>query len=542
MKKFSFILAAAALFCAVSCQSDKGGEDAPSVYFKSFGFYAEDNPGLDKDYVITSNLKKVSDIAIKIPNDADPAVLASLAPRFTLSSDDVVVKVGEALLVSADQVEPDLVQGVGRRAVADSGGEGEPEPEVESFIYTLDLSAPVEIILSNGKRYKNYYLSGGIESSWRKVAEGDVSLFGGSTAAPAYDAKNDQFYIASVINADSDEEKYPILYKYKAGAFAPAAGSDGVIAKRRSDTANNVAVAADGTPYVSFVDYIDIDGKATAEVSAASVKDGAVSILGEAGAIYAANTAYYTHIFPFAANNVWVACTNKANVTTAPALNRRLLNLAQFDGSAWTNAKAIAGRSASDYGYFPISYFADGKGRLFVANQNVGTYSVYKNTGTDWSALAEGVAPIDQDGSALVKASVSYYGGLGVDASGNAYILAQGKLDGENWCVALEKIGADGKLSLVGGIIPGTESSNGSVQASVAFAADGTPYVAFQSRGGSLQPMVSKLDAASGTWKTEAVSAAKVGRNVYACADKNGKILIFAVEDGAKHAVVYAAE
>ncbi|MBQ9548184.1 MAG: hypothetical protein IJV01_03375 [Bacteroidales bacterium] len=541
MKKLLFLLTAAALF-AVSCTDKGGGSESPSVYFKSFGFYKADNPALDKDYVASGNLKSASEIEVILPNDIDPAVFAELAPRFEVNAENVIVKVGDDILLPADQKPAD--SGAAGAPASRGDGDGssdEPGPEEASYIYSLDLRKPVELILSDGKLYKNYLLSAGIQTPWKKVAEGSAAIFGGAIK-PAYDSKGDQFYLAGALIAENSAERYPVLYSFKNGAISPAVGSDGVIAQRQSAGCNNVAVASDGTPYVAFTDYVVLSegASATARVSVASVKNGAASIVGSAGAIYAANTSYEIEVFPFAANKVWAAMTNNANVTTAPALNRRLLNLASFDGSAWTNAVAIAGRSATDYGYFPRSVFNGSKGWLFLANQNVGTYSVYKNEGTDWSAVAESVFPIDKDGTALAKAAVSYYGGLGVDASGNAYIIGHGKLDGSNWACSLQKIGANGALSFVGGIIPGTESSNGSVKAHVAFAADGTPYVSFQSRGGSQQPMVSRLDAASGSWITEAISPVKVGDEVIIASDKNGKLFIFAVEDDTDHVVVWA--
>lgn len=538
MKKLLFLLTVAALF-AVSCVDKRGG-DAPSVYFKSFGFYKADNPGLDKDYVASANLKSATEIEVILPNDIDPAVFAELAPRFEVNAENVIVKVGDDILLPADQKPAD--SGAAGAPASRGDGDGssdEPGPEEASYIYSLDLRKPVELILSDGKLYKNYLVSATIKTAWKKVAEGNDAMFG-SAIKPAYDAKGDQFYLAGALKAKTSAERYPVLYSFKNGTIAPAVGADGVIAQRQSAGCNNVAVAADGTPYVVFVDYVIPDGgtSAKAAVSVASVKDGVATVLGKPGAIYAANASFEIQVFPFAANKVWAAMQNNANVTTEPKLNRRLLNLASFDGSTWTNAVAIAGRSTTDYGYTTRSKFDGNRGWLFVCNQNANTNSVYKNEGTGWSALAESVAPVDLKGSPFKK--VSYYGGLGVDASGNAYVIGHGQFDGTNYACSLQKIGANGSHSIVGGVIPGTETSKGTVQAFVAFASDSTPYVSFRSESGSQQPMVAHLDAASGSWITEAVSPMKVGAEVVIASDKNGKLFIFAVETETDHAVVWS--
>lgn len=538
MKKI-YILLAAAVCLAVSCNGG-GDKDLATVHFTSFGFYAEDNPALDKDYVANVNFRRDTEIEFTFPNAIDPAIFKDLSPRFTLSGDNVTVQVGDLFLLSAEEkpVPSDEQPEVGVRAEEDTQETPSEEP---AYITSLDLSAPVEIILTDGTNYKSYYISAGIESSWEKVAEGTSRIYG-TKVNVAYDASSDIFYLAGTLNAEENTDKNPSLFQYKDNAVTPAFGQDGAITNRQGHAGISVAVATDGTPYVAFADYVDIEGKATAKVSVATIKNGTVQFVGTEGSIYAVNSAYAPQIFPLGTNNVWVAETNNANVTTAPALNRRLLNLCQWDGSSWTNAIAITGRSATDYGYAPRGLFVGGKAYLFVANQNVGTYSVYKNEGSGWTALAENQFPVDKNNEKLEKAGVSYYGNIGVDASGNVYILAQGKIDGENWSLALQKIKSDGSFEMYGSPIPGSETSKGSQTPSVAFGTDGKPVVAFRNAE-TQQPMVCYLDPATNDWGApEAIGTEKVDAEISIKADKNGKLYVFTCESTNGHIAVYSTK
>ena len=149
MRKHIVCLAAAAvaLLGAVSCFKTTGGdEEQRSVYFKSFGFFKEDNPGLPKDYVVSEGLETVTEIVIEIPADADMTVFSELAPRFELCAPDVIAKVGNDILISADQIAPDEAPAARGSATA------------AKSISVLDLRNPVEIVVTDGKNSKSYII------------------------------------------------------------------------------------------------------------------------------------------------------------------------------------------------------------------------------------------------------------------------------------------------------------------------------------------------------------------------------------------------
>ena len=503
-------MASVALFAA--CDKEKEKEEVIPVSFSSFGFYAKDNADVLKTDYIVDNVTSDA-ISFTLPYGTDPEALKSLVPEFTVT---------EGASVN----------------VADASGAPDGK-DIVSGVTAVDFSSPVQLVVFLKNNFKAYSVTVKIAepAKWGKVAES--SLVMKSNPAFAINPKDGVPYVAgSSVNADGVAE--PHILKLEGAELKDVAGA---LATGKSD-GFAINFDASGVPFVAFA-----DGSVSNKMSVVRVADGKGSYVGEAGQMFATSASFCSvaAVFPVSDKDIWCAHYNNTNKVAVP---RRGLNLARFDGSAWSNGQAIEGRAPAAYANGVIGKTINGESYLYVYGTQTKTIashiSLYKLNNGAWSTIFENLEVAGTDGSTVGGYS-AFFSDFDVASDGNIYFLFGATFDGgDNYEFGVVKYDPVSKKQLlVGGAMTDVPVSTKYTMGSIALDSNDVPYVALAYTEGDVKKTaVRHIDAKTKTWS----ELTPLGTNASFATirfDENGKGYIVSVEEseaGDKYVLYSTAE
>lgn len=503
-------LASVALFAA--CDKEKEKEEVIPVSFSSFGFYAKDNADVLKTDYIVDNVTSDA-ISFTLPYGTDPEALKSLVPEFTVT---------EGASVN----------------VADASGAPDGK-DIVSGVTAVDFSSTVQLVVFLKNNFKAYSVTVKIAepAKWGKVAES--SLVMKSNPAFAINPKDGVPYVAgSSVNADGVAE--PHILKLEGAELKDVAGA---LATGKSD-GFAINFDASGVPFVAFA-----DGSVSNKMSVVRVADGKGSYVGEAGQMFATSASFSSvaAVFPVSDKDIWCAHYNNTNKVAVP---RRGLNLARFDGSAWSNGQAIEGRAPAAYANGVIGKTINGESYLYVYGTQTKTIashiSLYKLNNGAWSTIFENLEVAGTDGSTVGGYS-AFFSDFDVASDGNIYFLFGATFDGgDNYEFGVVKYDPVSKKQLlIGGAMTDVLVSTKYTMGSIALDSNDVPYVALAYTEGDVKKTaVRHIDAKTKTWS----ELTPLGTNASFATirfDESGKGYIVSVEEseaGDKYVLYSTAE
>jgi len=454
-----------------SCSKD--GEDEP-VYgeatLKSFGFYAEDNEGiLFNDYVAAAITPEIS---ILLPDYVDKSALIA---RFEVTEDDVV-KVGQTAQTSG----------------------------VTANNYTV----PVDFIVSEGTNNTKYTINvGNLPAAvWSRVASTSTVL---REFVMKVNPSSNVPYIAYVLSNDASENQKAGVFNLDAGQLVSVGSqtlSEGKAANIR------MAFNAEGTPYVSFADYTNINltspTTTTYRASVMYLNGTSWSYVGAKGVTDVRVT--FNDLVLKPDNQPMLFCMNDV----AGALAKRELNISEFNGTGWTTSMTMPGRPASQYAYNITARLSNNVIYLAVYNAESSTFSLYKNSAGTWTTIADKY--LDQGAT---KANLRDFD-MDVDANGNIYIAyADDQGTAGLYQPKVKKYDAgSGTWSTIGSIL--NLDIDDTREFSLALSPAGIPYLLY--RNASLFPEVIFLDNETKQWTTPVVLDPAIADNLYIDFTSNG--------------------
>ena len=181
-------------------------------------------------------------------------------------------------------------------------------------------------------------------------------------------------------------------------------------------------------------------------------------------------------------------------------MERRALNLAHFDGSAWTNAISIPGRNAKDYAYCVLGKYVAGVPYLFIYNQNTQSVSLYKYASNAWSAVFESLKMKKADGTTDATLNLRAFD-FDIATNGDIYVMAGGDYSVEKvYNLAVVKIAAkDNAQTIIGGEMSVDIDEYRS--ASMGLDANDVPYVVYTKPEGDVKyACITTIDPKAKTW------------------------------------------
>ncbi len=459
-------LASVALFAA--CDKNKEEEEIIPVSFSSFGFYAKDNAGVLKTDYIAENIS-TGVISFTLPYGTDPAALKTLVPGFAVT---------EGASVN----------------VADASGAPDGK-NIVSGVTPVDFSAEVQLVVFLKNNFKAYTVSVKIAepAKWGKVAES--SLVMNSNPAFAINSKDGAPYVAgSSVNAD--KVAVPHLLKLDGAELKDVAGA---LAAGKSD-GFAINFDASGVPFVAFA-----DGSASNKMSVVRVADGKGTYVGEAGQMFKTSTAFTSiaAVFPVSDKDVWCAHYNNSNKVSVP---RRGLNLAHFDGSAWSNGLPIAGREPAAYANGVFGKTINGESYLYTYGTQTKSIpshiSMYKLDNGAWSTIFENLVVAGTNGQP-VEGYSAFFSDFDIASDGSIYFLFGATFDGgENYEFGVVKYDPTSKKQvLVGGAMTDILVTYKDNMGSIALDSNDVPYVALAYTEGDVKKTaVRHIDSKTKTW------------------------------------------
>lgn len=411
VKLLAALTVGAALLTA--CKDDNPKE-VEAVGFTSFGFTAEANPEyLNSDIVEEAVTSQA--LSFTLPFGTDPAAVNALVPTFTVTEGAAVYTVDES---------------------------GAPtDVPVVSGETALDFAEELSLVVSKDNNYSLYTVKVTVKeaSKWEKVAESPFKMW--SDPVLTINRHEDKPYI---VGTDSTN-RYPYILKYDGSAELKD-----VAGKLAEETATYMALEfdPDNNPYVTYY------GGTVKKQTVVAVKDGVSASVGEAGSLLTTSggTNSSSAVFPISANEVWAAHFNNSRTNDA-GVARRALNLALYDGSTWTNGKAIEGRNPSDYGYCVLGRYYNDVPYLFIFNQNTHTISLYHYANGSWATDYESMKFYKADGTTEVGNVHVYCQNFDFDTKGNLYLmLAPDYSVTEVYNIVVIRVSKeDGKQTVIGG-------------------------------------------------------------------------------------------
>lgn len=486
MKKALLFLAAAAVLAFASCdQTPEGPVTAPKIL--EFGFLAEDHGFLENDIVV-SNPDEI--IQIKLPIGLSSEVCKALVPNIVVDTVAAVVTIN-----------------------------GEAYVKTQSYDFSEDVD--ILVSLKNMNSFYTVKVAAASAPAFAMVAEAPDS----TSAVPqmAINPVTDVPYIASYLT--SRDGYNPIAYKFENGTLSPAVGNKAAFLPHRVGQMG-ISFTASGRFYASFRDYKRGTTKALALTSVVSLDEGEAKYVGDTASIVypSSNPAVFGDD-----KNLFVAysCGQADNGITA-----RALELAKWGGTAWEVAQSIQGRTASDYAYYTKNvYGKDGNYYLFVYNQNVHSYSLYKYVGEGFTTVFESMRPTKADGTYTDKMTNLRDCDCAVAADGTPYVLTGCQFVNEKYVAGVIKVTktADGAIqqTLVGGALTDRDIDKDYTDNwSLALDANGTPFFAFTDTDDNLS--ITWIDNGTKTWSAPVQIATKVENPTLAFA-KDGTAYIVGV-------------
>lgn len=443
MKKSLFLIVAAAA-CVAFASCNKNDVVYDQLFLDYFGFTAEDNPEVLSNDIIVEK-PAVGKIEISLPVGTDEEALKSLIPHMSVT-------------------------------ILDGQTIGLPKILVDGFEYydgAIDFSDNVDLEVVNGNVSSLYNISVKISAAptWVLEATSEVDFY--NTPFMAINPKDGCPYITGTANSDDSAKRYPLGFKVSDGKFTGLT-SNGELAQNRADNAV-IGFDPDGKAYVHYLDYINGSTAALLRSSVVTVNNGTAALVGKAADIYAQGS--NSAIFPIASNNIWLGFQMK-NATGA--LAKRVLALANWNGTTWANENAIPGRTASDYGYLTVGASRGNHNYLLVFNQNVNNVSLYSYEEGAWKTIFERLVINKADGSVPETPSINTRGiDLAIDSKGNPYMMILSQYKSEVYNPAIVKYDLQSKKQSIIGGVPDL-NGNDLRYFSIAFDSFDTPYMAYQ--------------------------------------------------------------
>ncbi len=460
------VLAGAALLTA--CKKEKGNDVIP-VSFSSFGFTAADNSSyLKTDNIIENPTSEA--LSFTLPYGTDPEAVTKLVPSF-VATEGASVSVADAEVVSGQTA--------------------------------IDFSSEVQFVISLKNNYKAYTVSVKIAepAKWAKVAESDEGAAGDPVLT--INPKDGVPYVmGSMTYSYKDEEgndksrEEPHLFKFESVTLMDIAGALAEVDSKCFAVDFN----PEGVPYVSFY-----DGTLSKQSVMKVTGVGEASYVGEAGPMYKTGTGSNSSVavFPVSDNDVWCAQRNEDRKVDVA---RRSLNLAHFDGSAWTNNNQIAGRTASDYAYCVLGRIISGVPYLFIYNQNTQSISIYKYSDSAWSAVYESLKLKKEDGETDATLDLRALD-FDIASDGSFYIMTAADYSTEGvYNLGVVRVSADGSSQqIVGGVMTAVNIDDYR-NASMSLDTNDVPYVIYtkpDAESSNKYLNITYIDSKTKTWAPE---------------------------------------
>ncbi len=376
MKKLFFIAAAMCLAIA-GCKEPEVEVQYDPISMTEFGFLAEDNAALNADF---KTAVETSEINISLPYGVSEDDVKALVPVFVLSDETAVAKVGDKEVVSGETA--------------------------------LDFSAPVDIVISTEHVNAMYTVTVMVQKplAFVKVAE---SEFAANTVTMTISPKDNlPYFIATSSNSDS-KLRYAHVLKLN-GASVDLYYKNALIEAGASYP--DIAVDPEGNTYVSFYDAV----KAARTVMA--VTPNAANLVGEQGAIVKETTSCGAALLANSANEIWsMTANNKAGAV----VGKRGLNIAKYDGAAWTQEISCGTRALTAYSYDIVAKTIGGVNYLMVVDYQTVNLSLYKYDAVSKAWVDYPGAILPEENKPITTADYSN-GAIDFDvaSNGDVYIAA----------------------------------------------------------------------------------------------------------------------
>lgn len=454
MKTTKLILFIGCILAMVSSCSDNT-ERVPyrDVRLVSFGFYAEDNPGvLAKDYVLDSIENPT--FTMKLPSEVRKT---SLVARFT-TSDKAVVKVNGTIQ--------------------------------QSGVTANDFTYPVDFVISDGVLNSLYSVTIGKAQDyvWKQIPS-----FTADSMTSSVLKVNPLSGIPYVLFKQSRPEaanQKASMVTFQDGVWNSLGdASDGQIGSNFDFTFNQA-----GLPYISYLDYT----APISQMNTVKYFDGTSwKLVGNKGVT--TNKASFNTLSFDANHGLMLFSTFDA--TSGPLLRRELC-ISTFDGTNWKTNQTMPGRSSDQVAYLEVSKFKNGSVYLGILNAiSPNSLSLYKFTNGTWTTLLDKWK--DPASTAMNLRDLD----LDVDAQGNVYLaFVDNSSDGSTLKQRVIVYSADkGTVSSLGNPIIG--ASGNLFNFDFAVSPIGTPY--FFYRNLNRYPVISYFDEEAQEW-TEPYAFASV--------------------------------
>lgn len=334
------------------------------IYLTSFGFKAEKNSCLVEDIIVDVKTDETA-ISIMLPYGVGNEELKSLIPSFELSDTAVVAKIGETI--------------------------------IESEVSAIDFSLPVDIVISKETINAQYSITVSTQaaSSFTKIAESEFMPY--SNPLMTINPKDGLPYFAcSTIAATSAERKPYVLYFDGANVKLY---NESPITEGQSD-AFGLGFNSDGKAYVGFKDALAAVKNNT---SVFSVDNNSATVLGEQGAIDQPTSAG-AFIVPISDNEIYYLSVDNLAASKNPAVPKRCLNVAKFDGAAWSQAQAMGTRDLVNTPTYSIRA-KEIRGEYYLVTIDEVSFSFYKydRDAKAWIDYPGATNFVDKDGNKLAN-------------------------------------------------------------------------------------------------------------------------------------------
>lgn len=439
------VLFAGLLFA--SCKKDPKPEPhVPEPKLLSFGFYAEDNPGVIlTDYVIDPVTNTT--LNIEMPREVNKTALVA---RFT-TTDNATVTVS-----------------------------GTPQKSAET---AQNYTAPVDFVVTEGNVNARYTINivKAADFVWKRL--GVLGTDATNSMVMKVNPKDGLPYVFFKRRAETADQSRGVVAKYSGGAWAYVGAQSGLSA---GEIGTDISLTFNkaGEPLVAYPDY-------TASVSrAASVKHfkgGNWASVGSEGITDVRATYIALGIQP---QNQHPMLFN-TNDAAGGVLARRALNISAFNGSTWEVNKTIDGRDPAKYASLNVTRTVGDSLYLGVfKNGGVQTYSIYKFVNGVWTTIADDVLEPGAGNLNLRDFDMD------VDAKGNIYVVAADDASG-SFHPRVKKYDAGTKTwSQVGSILAYDFAAGRYFSLKVSPL--GVPFLMY--RDASNQPVVVHIDADTKDW------------------------------------------
>ena len=502
MKKLFFVFAAAIMvFAACSPKEDTKKVYQPA-WFASFGFTAADNSGVVPfDQIVEK--PSAGKVSFSLPVGTPANALKSLKPVFEVAVPETektvpVVKVGDQVVESGD---------------------------------AIDFSSVVDFVITVGDVNTLYSVEVKVKNapSWAKIASSDSTVYNTAPYLEVNPVSGDPV----VVTQNTYGTRNVFAFKPEGAKLVSLTSSAYISDNGGRDC--TVAFDPDGTPYIAYYDCKEGTSATTLKVSVKKVVASGAEYVGNQCDIYTPETGFQV-IFPFAPNNIYVAGSTRQSGAT-----RRSLNVAQWDGTAWTNGISIAERPVTKRGYYNYSAFAKDAAYLMTFNNETSgahAMDIYKYSNNAWSVVKEGFAPKKTTDQTVIGTIYTTNQCIAADDNGNIYVSLGADYDGTGYTLGVTRISAK-DTTLIGGVISNASIAT-STQSSVAVDALGTPYVVYFNKESKV--VITWIDSATKAWAAPVVLAEDASKISEIKFNKDGRGFIAVKNEGGKLDLYATAE